>query len=315
VGLAVRLALSLLAAPAWADEASESEALSPGEVIDLIPFALSKAGVRVYAEETFNVLADFGPADVSELRSTLGLRAAAPLSERLALRVSASTHGSFFVYDGDRSELAADLGGEDLFERLFDASFGLGGAFQLFSHWSLFAEGRAKLSWEDGASLADAVKGSGAFGVGFELEPHLEVALGVDVGTHIDDDRVHVAPVFGFRWRIRDGMRLESQGLGLLFGMDLHPELELQLRGSYESDRYRLDGGGALSEARSLRQREVPLLVAPRWSPTKHWRLTAAAGSVVYQHWRVEADQGEDGGSSVDAGPAALAWLRLEYRF
>jgi len=34
----------------------------------------------------------------------------------------------------------------------------------------------------------------------------------------------------------------------------------------------------------------------------------------VYQQWKVEAD--DDGGSSsVDAGPAALLWLRVEYRF
>jgi hypothetical protein len=35
---------------------------------------------------------------------------------------------------------------------------------------------------------------------------------------------------------------------------------------------------------------------------------------VVYQQWRVEPEEG-GGASSVDAGPAALGWLRLEYRF
>jgi hypothetical protein len=66
--------------------------------------------------------------------------------------------------------------------------------------------------------------------------------------------------------------------------------------------------------APTLRQREVPLLVALRWAPTKHWRLAGGAGSVVYQQWRVEAEEGGDAGA-VDAGPAALLWLRLEYRF
>jgi len=303
-----------VAVPAWADEVSQNETVSPSAVVDLVPLKLSKRGVRVYAEETISVLADFGPADASEFRSTLGLSAVAPLTESFALRASAVAHASLFDYEGNRSELAADLGGVDLFERLFEAQLGLGGAYRLTPSWSLFAEGRANLSWEDGASLADAVEGSGAFGVGFELEPHLEINLGVDVGSSIDESGVNVSPVFGFRWRIRDGMRLESQGLGLLFAMDLLPELELQLRGSYQSDRYRLDDGGAPLPAQTLRQREVPLLVALRWSPTKHWWLMGGAGSVVYQQWRVEADDGGDS-SSVDAGPAALAWLRLEYRF
>jgi hypothetical protein len=109
-------------------------------------------------------------------------------------------------------------------------------------------------------------------------------------------------------------MRLESQGTGLMFAMDLHPELELQLRGSYQSDRYRLQDGGTPATDLTLRQREAPVLVALRWSPTRRWRLTAGAGSVVYQQWRVEED--DDGPSnSVSAGPAALAWLRVEHRF
>jgi len=109
-------------------------------------------------------------------------------------------------------------------------------------------------------------------------------------------------------------MRLESEGLGLMFAMELLPELELQLHGSYESERFRLDDGGGSLPDSTLRQREAPVLVALRWSPTKHWRFTVGAGSVVYQQWKVEADEG-GASSSVDAGPAALAWLRLQYRF
>jgi hypothetical protein len=289
--LAGGLSLALAVASARAEEEAESEALSPGEIIDLIPVALSKAGIRLFAEETVNLLADFGPADVTELRTGLGLRAAAPLSDSFALRVSAAGHASFFAFDGDRSELADELAGGEL-----------------------FTEGRAKLAWEDGASFSNAVKGSGTFGVAFELEPTFEVALGVDVSSRIDEGGVRVLPAFAFRWRIRDGMRLQSQGLGLVYAVDLHEKLELQLHGSWESDRYRLDGRSPALGAPTLRQREVPLLVALRWSPTRHWRLTAGAGSVVYQQWRIEAEEGGDE-ASVDAGPAALGWLRVEYRF
>jgi len=306
--------LASWSAVARADESSNTESLSPGEIIDLVPVALAKAGVRVYAEQSVSVLADFGPADVSEFRSTVGLRAVAPLAESFALRASAIAHASFFDYDGNRSELATDLGGIDPFHQLDDAQFGLGGVYRLTENWSLFAEGRAGLSWEDGASLADAVKGSGAFGVGFALEPRLEIALGVDVGSSIENGGAHVSPVFGFRWRIRDGMRLESQGLGLLFAMDLLHDLEVQLRGSYSSDRYRLDDDGTSLPDSTLRRREAPVLLVLHWHPTRHWRLTGGAGAVVYQQWRVEADDGNDS-SSLDAGPAALAWLRLEYRF
>ncbi len=310
------------AAPAWADEAPGTEALTPGEVIDLIPGALSKAGVRVYTEETITVLADFGPADATELRTTLGVRAAAPLSESFALRVSAVGNASFFDFDGNRGGLSVELGGGELFERLFDFQVGLGGAYRLpfegslfgsQASWSLFAEGRGKLSWEDGAPLSDAVKGSGTLGVGLELGKRLEIALGLDVGSSIDGG-VGVNPALGFRWEIRDDMRLQSNGLGLIYEFDLLPELELQLRGSYESDLYRLDGRGATLGTPTLRQREVPLLVALRWKPSKHWRVTGGAGSVVYQHWRIEAERGGST-SSVDAGPAALAWIRIDHRF
>lgn len=314
-GLAAGLGLcAALAAPAGAEEVAEGETQAPGEVVDLVPLALSKAGVRVYSEETISVLADFGAADASEFRSTLGVRAAGPLSDSFLLRLSVLTHASFFGYDGNRDDLEADLGGIDLWEQLYGARFGLGGAYRLTERWSLFGEGRANLSWEDGAALSDAVTGSGALGIGFELDDRLEIALGVEVGSKIDEHGANVSPVVGFRWRIRDDMRLESQGLGLMFAMDLCPELELQLRAGYDSDRFRLDDRGGSLPDTTLRQRKVPVLVALRWSPSKHWRFIGGAGSLVYQQWKVEADEGGDS-NSVDAGPAALAWLRLEYRF
>lgn len=320
----LRLAFGLAAAaPAWAaEDIRESEAQSPGAAIDLVPDAPAMKGVRVYAEETISVLADFGAADASEFTSALGLRAGGPLSESFLVRARAAGAASLFDYHGDRSGLEADLGIDDLFERLYDVQFALGGAYRLPVHgalfgltpnWSLFTEGSADLAWEDGASLADAVSGSGTFGVGLELPPQLQLALGVDVGSKIDDGGVSISPVFGFRWQIREGMRLESKGLGLLLAVDLLPELELQLRGSFDRDRYRLDDGGATPD-RTLRQSEAPVLVALRWRPTKHWRLTGGAGAVVYQQWRVDADSG-GGSSSVNAGPAALLWLRIEHRF
>ena len=313
--LAACISLTLgAAAPGGGQDSSDREALPPGDVVDLVSLAMSKTRVRAYTEESFSVLADFGPADASELRSELGLSVAVPLSRVFSLRASAVGRGWFYGYDGDRSELAADLGGGELFEQLYGVDFGLGGVYQLSPRWSVFGEGRGKLSWEQGAQVADAAKGSGAAGIGFELDSRLSLALGVEVGSRLDAGGVSVQPVFGFRWKIRDGMRLESNGAGLLFGLDLLPELELQLRGGYESDTHRLDDRGAALGAPTLRQRRVPLLLALRWSPTAHWRLAAGAGSVVYQQWRVKAEHGGQK-NTVDAGPAALGWLKIEYRF
>ena len=282
-----------------------------------------RTGIRVYGEEFVSVLADFGPADASEFRSNLAIRSGLPLGESLALRLTISGHASFFDYSGNEVGLEAELGGIDLFERLYGTDFGLGAVYRLpFQRtffgvtptWSLFTEGRASLDWENGASLSDAVKGSGAFGVGFEIDPTLELALGVDVGSRIEEGGVNVSPVFGFRWRFHERMRLESRGTGLLFAFNLTPELELQLRGAYESDRYRLDDGNPPVTDLTLRKREAPVLVALRWAPTPHWRLALGAGSMVYQQWKVETD--DDGPSSkVKAGPSALTWLRVEYRF
>jgi hypothetical protein len=332
--LAIRLAGALalcaaLAAPAWAEEASEPESAAEDETpqpggheVEPVPLG-PRSGVRVFGEEVISVLADFGPADASEFRSNLGLRAVAPLGDSFALRATAGGHASFFDYSGSRDELELDLGGIDLFERLYGAQIGLGGVYLLpwspvvlgeTPRWSLFTEGRANLNWEDGASLSDAIKGTGSIGFGFEIERKLEIVLGVSVGSRIDEGGVSVSPVVAFRWRFCEGMRIESQGTGLMFGMDLTPELELQLRGGYESDRYRLRDGGTPLADLTVRQREAPVLVALRWSPTPHWRLTAGAGSIVHQQWRVEED--DDGPSSkVSAGPAALTWLRVEYRF
>ena len=316
-----------MAKPALAKEKEEelTETETPASGQESVPLPLGpRTGIRVYGEEFVSVLADFGPADASEFRSNLSIRSGLPLGESLALRATASGTVSFFDYSGNETGLELELGGIDLFERLYGARFGLGAVYRLpfqrsffgvTPRWNLFTEGRATLNWEAGADLSDAVKGSGAFGVGFEIDPTLELALGVEVGSRIDGGGVNVSPVFGFRWRIREGMRLESRGTGLLFAVDLTPELELQLRGNYESDRYRLDDGAPPLTNLTLSKREAPVLVALRWAPTPRWRLIAGAGSVVHQKWKVETDDDDGPSNSVSAGPAALTWFRVEYRF
>ncbi len=295
-------------------DADERDAPLPDDIVELVSIGLSKTRVRSYTEETLSVLADFGPADANELRSEFGLSVEVPVSRAFALRLSTAGQAWFYGYDGDRSELAADLGGGDLFEELYGFEVGLGGVYEIDPRWSVFGEGRARLSWEEGAQVADAAKGSGAVGVGFELNPRFSLALGVEVGSRLAKGGVSIQPVFGFRWKIRDDMRLKSNGAGLLFGVDLHPKLELQLRARYESNSHLLDDRGAALGAPTLRQRRVPVLVGLRWSPTKRWRIAAGAGSVVYQQWRVEAEHGGDA-DTVDAGPAALGWLEVGYRF
>ena len=326
--LAAALALCIaMAAPALAEEKEEelTETETPASGQESVPVPLGpRRGIRVYGEEFLSVLADFGPADASEFRTNLAIRSAVPLGESFALRATASGSASFFDYSGNEDGLELELGGIDLFERLYSGRFGVGGLYRLPCEWTLFGvtpewnvftEGRATLNWEDGAALSDAVKGSGAIGLGFSIEPTLELALGVEVGSKIDGGGVNVSPVFGFRWRIREGMRLESRGTGLLFAMDLTPELELQLRGNYESDRYRLDDSAPPLTQLTLSKREAPVLVALRWAPTPRWRLIAGAGSVVHQKWKVETDDDDGPSNSVSAGPAALTWFRVEYRF
>jgi hypothetical protein len=325
--LAAILALVLAASGARAKEEDQVETETPVPGQEAVPVPLGpRTGVRVYGEEFISVLADFGPAEVSEFRSNLAIRSGLPLSESFALRLTIAGHASFFDYSGNENGLETELGGIDLFERLYGARFGLGAVYLLpfqrsffgvTPRWSLFTEGRATLAWENGAALSDAVKGSGAFGVGFEIDPTLELALGVDVGSSIDDDGVNVSPVFGFRWRFCEDARLESRGTGLLLAYDLTPEIELQLRGSYDSDRYRLDDGdpALMLTDLTLRKREAPVLVAVRWRPTPHWRLAVGAGSVVHQVWKVESDEEEGPSSKVKAGPSALTWFRVEYRF
>jgi hypothetical protein len=254
------------------------------------------------------------------------LRVGGPINETFLVRARAVGDVSVFDYSGNASALADDLGLDDLFDHLYDAEFGVGGAmrlpwrptfFGITPTWSVLAEGSTDLAWEDGAALSNAVTGSGTFALGFQLEDWLEIAAGIDVGSSIDGG-VSVNPILDFRWQIRDDMRLESDGLGLRFTYDIVPELQVRLSGSYERDRYRLDDDGGGLPDRTLQQTEVPLLVALRWRPTDHWRVVAGAGSMVYQKWKVEPDESRflgPGSESESADPAALFYFRLEYRF
>jgi hypothetical protein len=278
------------------------------------PISLSHLRVRPYTEQTLSLLADFGPADASELRSELGVGFTVPLSQSLVISLSAAGRGAFFFYDGDDDALAQDLGIDRMFDELWAAEAGLGAAYRLTPDWWVFGEGRAKLAWQDGASLSDALKAGGAVGVGWQIHPRFSLALGVQVNSRIAESGVSVDPVVDFRWDLRDDMRIQSSGLGLRFEWELDPKLEFQLGARYESDRYRLDDDETTGlDDTVLRQRSVPILAILRWKPSDHWRVNFGLGSRVYQRWSIDTDPGSTG--SATAGPSALGWLLIQYRF
>jgi hypothetical protein len=296
--------------------------------IDISREDLSHLRVRPYVEQQVSLFADFGPADVTEMQTELGFGVAIPVSEKLLLRPSFSGSGAFFDFDGDRSAFSAYLGdGQsfNLFERLYSFEMALGGIYQLGpllrvfdqgeSNWWVFAEERNTFEWEDGAPLDEALKVGGGFGVGWQIHPRFSLAAGVRISSRVDESGVSVQPQAQFRWDIRDDMSLRSSGLGLLFEYDICPKLELQVSGSYESESYLLDDRGPVFGNAKLRMRGAPLLVALRWKPSDHWRISGGAGSVLHQKWKMESDFDDDQNGSISADPAPLLYFMVQYRF
>jgi len=148
---------------------------------------------------------------------------------------------------------------------------------------------------------------------------------GVGLGSRMHKSSVAISPVVLLSWDVTDTFRLESDGFGLEARWKLSKRVRLLLEGGYRGRRYRLDGrrgpvdpndpqSGRVGKG-TLRDRNAPILAGVYWRISKHWRLRATAGAVVYQKYTIRDKDGDQVDTASTNDPAFLSRLWLQYRF
>ena len=128
-----------------------------------------------------------------------------------------------------------------------------------------------------------------------------------------------MSPLVKLGWQVNDYLEIQTDGLGLEVAGKPRKDLTLFAVGGLRDQSWRLENRGGQVGRGVLRHRKIPLIAGVQWRPSKHWRLRAEAGALLYQKYRVRDDDGNNpGGKNRDDStnePAFTGRIKLQYRF
>jgi hypothetical protein len=272
--------------------------------------------------------ASIGSGQVSVVRNALSARATWLANERMSSRIALQVAETRYGFRGDvwgvrlhpltaqaldYDHLIGDLD-------LHAARVAIDGAYLVTDRTDWFADGErwAVLGsvyggsrWEDG-DFDSGLGVGGALGVGYEVAKELRVALGVSLGSPIDDPDLDINPLFSLRWRPNDVVTLRSRELGLQVELALTPVFSVFLTGFRSSDGYRLRDRPPLGDL-SFRERNVRIGAGFEWTLANWLHLEFEAGALADRSLRVHEEHLGTLVSSRSGGSPYLE-LRLELR-
>ena len=330
-------ALGLLAAPVPAQEhgpeAAEGTPIEPptkrrkpvevGDTVNLETPAFPTARVgdafRIRMGSRFLPGGAFDSFDVDLYQPELRLRATAPLSKRAVLQLTGRLGAS--IYDFDDRGGVLGLGAGDPFDDFYAAVLTLQGGFRLNEKRSLFAEGEVwsllsalegRSRWESGA-FTDGLTGSGRLAVGYEIEGLIRIAVGVELGSRIDQGGVKLSPVATLKWRVTDRFTVRNRGLGLQLEYAFTDRFEVFTAGFFDRSTFRLNSRPGLPDDLTFKDDAILAGLGFEWKISKHLRLNVEVGAVFGREIRVKS-QGLGTLAKERADPGAYLDVRFEIR-
>jgi len=185
--------------------------------------------------------------------------------------------------------------------------------------WSLVAGPIFEISRESEADVSDALRGGGAFAVGYRSGDGLEIALGLIVQSEIEDD-AYLAPYVRLDIPIVAGLHLTarsetSRGGDAELVYRFLEDFELAFGGGYRRERFRLNDDGTRPRRKGVGEEESSFLAARfAWTVVDPVRLEAYIGTTLDGEVRLEDRRGHKlADADYDAAP--FGGLRIGVRF
>lgn len=264
---------------------------------------------RFRLAQDWTIAQDFSGADVDTYRTSFRAQVVAPLSRRLAVRLLGSVAVNAYDFHGDGQFLQPGNSGEP-FAELLATNLRLEGRYQLPYDFTLVGGATYRSGWERGASYGSGIQAGGFAGLGYIFRDRFSVIAAVATRTKIGrSSSLVVRPLVKIGFQITEKLEIESDGLGGKIAYRPIQPLTLFLRGTQDSDRYRLKNGDV------VRDSKAPVVLGWSWRISKNWRFRGHLGAVVYQRWRVSKKNGDLIDQQTSRSPAFTGRLQIEYRF
>jgi len=185
-------------------------------------------------------------------------------------------------------------------------------AAQLSGDWWWFVDGRATWAFESGASVGDALIGSGTVGATYALNDNLTLGLGLHVRSRLEDN-AQVYPLPYINWTINEQWSLASTQTGARLSYVPFDDWTFFLEGGWESREYRLDDNGPIPGG-VMRDDRVPLSLGATWQANEHFDIAAAVGSSLSSQYEfLNANGNQIANPNFDAGLAGTLTLTVHF--
>ena len=233
------------------------------------------------------------PSDVAIARAGAALGVDAPVGDTSSLAVSFGWQHSWYTWDKSTSLGGVATPWDDTDELDLAVRF----STRVDDHWSWFAGFGTNAAGEKGADFGDSLTYGGGAGVRYRFSDTFALTGGLLVRSQLEDS-ANIIPIIGIDWKFADKWSLTTEyktsifpAPGLFVKYEPCDSLTLALGASYETHTFRLSDRDAPAKG-IARERRLPIELSAAWKVSPHATLSASAGVVAWQRFRLDTSNG-----------------------
>lgn len=264
------------------------------------------------ADHAFSTGIDNG-GDVAVTRAGVGLSVARQFNTTWRGSIYASTEASWYDFDNATGLIA---GTGKPFSQLTETDVSPAVVYTLNDTWSFPVGLFFRVAGENDADVSDSFTWGGYAAARYQASKDFSVSFGLRANDRIEEDWA-VLPALALDWQIDQQTKLEVQpaigGIGFRLSSKRCDELSLFLDGVYQSREFRLANDAPLPEG-VVRDRRFMLGGGLQWFPCEAATVTARAGVVAYQAYRIDDRNGVEQ-VDVETDPAPYIYLGFSMKF
>ncbi len=180
------------------------------------------------------------------------------------------------------------------FGQLSETDVSPGFACRINDQWTALSGLIFRVAGENDADFGDSFTWGGYVAAQYKPNKDFSVTLGVRANDRIEEDW-RVLPAVALDWHVSQTVRVQVLpavgGLGFRVTSEINDKFSFLIDGEYESREFRLNNEAPLPLG-VVRDSRALIGMGLVWSPCEKLQITARAGAVAYQEFRIDNSAG-----------------------
>ena len=248
-----------------------------------------------------------GGGDVASSRVMSSLWLAHSFSPDLRATLLVTTEFSWYDFKNATGLIA---GTGKPFSQLVETDITPGLSYKLNDTWTALGGVYFRFAAENGADTGDSFTVGGYAGARYRASDDLSITMGVRISERIEEDTL-ILPAFALDWNVSPTVRVQVTpavgGTGVKVTSTINEHWAFLIDGEYQTREFRLNDDAALPEG-VVRDSRVTVGLGVLWKPCDTVEITARAGMVAWQEFRIDNSSG-DQQSEVNTDPTPYVYL------